>query len=325
MNSTGGLFCSSHIFCSFNTCFSGSTMFSAPRDYNSISPSATGLLLAKAGTQIPYAAEAAHYVWGEQRYTELAEQARSELFLKRLAHFENRYWTVDEMLQQTAISNILEIGAGFSFRSLAMTKDPAVFYVDTDLPDIILTKKKIIEALKARHALVRDNLFVTALNALDAGAFLDQLALLPEGPVVVLNEGLLVYLNELEKKKLCLIVRNALMERGGYWITGDIYIKKTAGTEEAIQPDDKTARFLAAHHVEENKFSSFEAAEAFFNSCGFTVEKRIDKTSHPLEAVSLLQRYYPGAIATATGHRRIRETWLLKAMPMEGRSHEPTM
>jgi O-methyltransferase involved in polyketide biosynthesis len=289
-------------------------MFTSPRDYSSISPSATGLLLAKGLTQIPYAAEAAQLIWGGQRYQELAEQAKTEIFLKRLIHFENRYWTVDELLQLTGIRNILEIGAGFSFRGLAMTADASISYIDSDLPEVIERKKKIIAHLVAQHQLERDNLALTTLNALDGQAFLQQLSLLPEGPVVILNEGLLVYLNELEKKKLCAIVHNALMERGGYWITGDIYIRRPGNGEEEIPPNDKTAQFLASHHVEENKFSSFEAAAAFFEHCGFAVEKKLVRTARPLDGLALLKQYYPSAAESTSGYRHIRETWLLKAV-----------
>lgn len=286
-------------------------MLSSARDYTTISPSATGLLLAKGLTQIPFAREAAELIWGKLGYEQMAQKAATPLFLKRLVHFENRYWTVDELLLQTGIKNIFEIGAGFSFRGLAMTADPSLFYIDSDLPHIIQTKKRMIEELKAANNLVRDNLAVNELNALDATAFLQQLALLPEGPVVILNEGLLMYLNELEKRKLCLIVNNALMERGGCWITGDIYIKKANNDE--LQ-NDVTSRFLAAHHVEENKFDSFEAAEAFFNECGFTVAQKLAVAADKLSSLPLLRQHASetSSYQLKMNAQKIRETWLLK-------------
>ncbi|RFM26303.1 class I SAM-dependent methyltransferase [Deminuibacter soli] len=283
-------------------------MRSSIRDYSTISPSATGLLLAKGLTHIPYAREAAELIWGKLGYEQMAQKAATPIFLKRLVHFENRYWTVDQLLMESGIKNIFEIGAGYSFRGLAMTEDPSVFYIDSDLPEIIYSKRRIVDEIKATRDLSRDNLVVAAINALDANAMLQQLALLPEGPVVILNEGLLVYLNELEKRKLCVIVHNALMERGGYWITGDIYIKKKGGAPE---PDDATAQFLAAHKVEEKKFDSFEAAEVFFNECGFSIAKRLSAAPEKLSSLHLLHTHaYPTQEEGAP--QKIRETWMLK-------------
>lgn len=281
------------------------------RNFSTISPSATGLLLAKGLTQIPYAREAAEIIWGKDGYEHLARKAFTPHFLKRLVHFENRYWTVDQLLQQCGIKNIFEIGAGYSLRGLAMTADPDVFYIDSDLPSIVPSKKRIVHQLKAMHALHRENLAITQLNALDAKALLQQLALFPEGAVAFLNEGLLMYLNELEKKKLCVIIHNALMERGGCWITGDIYIKKT-GEEEPV--DDATQRFLAAHNVEANKFDSFEAAETFFTACGFSVEQKLAVVPDKLSSLQLLHEFTRDTPAQEQRmpSRKTRETWLLR-------------
>ena len=57
-------------------------------------------------------------------------------------HFENRYWSIDQLLNDLTIINILEISSGYSFRSLEYTRQKAVHYIDTDLPDVIAAKKE---------------------------------------------------------------------------------------------------------------------------------------------------------------------------------------
>ena len=49
---------------------------------------------------------------------------------------------------ETGIKNILELSSGFSFRGLNMCKDSGVFYIDTDLPEIIENKKVILDLQK---------------------------------------------------------------------------------------------------------------------------------------------------------------------------------
>jgi hypothetical protein len=39
------------------------------------------------------------------------------------------------------IKNILELSSGFSFRGLETTKQKGFYYIGTDLPDVIATKK----------------------------------------------------------------------------------------------------------------------------------------------------------------------------------------
>jgi O-methyltransferase involved in polyketide biosynthesis len=85
------------------------------------------------------------------------------------------------------------------------------------------------------------------------------------------HEGLLMYLGEEEKARLAASVREALLERGGAWITADVYVR----SETHLVRDEKTQRFLAEHRVDENKFADWHAAETFFRDSGFSIERRL--------------------------------------------------
>lgn len=284
------------------------------RDYSSISPSAKMLLLTKGLTTIPFVADAAKLIWGNDALLKAAENLTDELFLKRLIHFESRYLSVDSLLSASGCLNILEISSGFSFRGLNMSTHHAnICYKDTDLSEIISIKKDLTNQLiRQEHLNLKGRLHTESLNALDEHAFAAMIESMPAGRLSIVNEGLLMYLNQDEKARLCQSIRKALLLRGGYWITADVYIKKDL--EETAVPDAFN-QFLSAHHVEENKFDSFEQAEAFFKTQGLALSTKATSVWHQLSAVkyadpALLSKWVQQSATVG----KIRETWALKAI-----------
>lgn len=280
------------------------------RDYSSISPSAKSLLLLKGLTDIPFIADAVKILSGEGVLNELDKNAAQEGFLKRLFHFEIRYKTIDNLLESLGGKNIFEMSSGFSFRGLNMTiRDPQVTYIDTDLPEVIETKNNIITRLINEQSLnINGELLSMPLNVLDEEEFLKIISLFPPGPITIVNEGLLVYLSAEEKTQLLAIIHKILSERGGYWITGDIYIKRDIPTDTA---NDQFSAFLKAHNVEGNKFESFEQAEDFFRQRGFKIHKKAERVFSQLSALKYVGLADIGLIAQAAKIGKIRETWAL--------------
>ncbi len=203
---------------------------SETRNYNTISPSARSLLLLKGHTTIPYAREAAALI----QYPEPWEPDLSNRhpgFWIRVMHFEARYQSINGLLSEllppiaaaaTDASsgpapqpvNILEISSGFSFRGLSLATERAVNYIDTDLPDVIATKQRLIDALTARTTApgngqseesaangLRGHYELRPLNALDTTAFQAIIDSMPPGPIYIVNEGLLMYLGKEEKQR----------------------------------------------------------------------------------------------------------------------------
>lgn len=187
------------------------------RDYSTISPSAKSLLLTKGLTDIPYITEATKRVWDMGTLTEFAQKTADNLFLRRLIHFEERYKSLDSVLNQIECNNFLEISSGFSFRGLhyCATRE-GINYIDTDLPEVINTKSRLThELISGENIELKSRLITSAMNALDESSFVDTVNQLPEGPLTILNEGLLMYLNTDEKTRLCQIIHHILKERGG--------------------------------------------------------------------------------------------------------------
>src|SRR6185295_6969582 len=136
------------------------------RNYSSISQSAQWLALTKATTTIPFAREAAILLFGEATVRQ-AEAAVAQLSGNRLGHFENRYRSIDQALAIVGHRNIVEIGAGLSFRGLAMAQSPGIHYLDTDLPDLLAVKAGLVARLE--HPPLHGTLRLEPLDALAPG------------------------------------------------------------------------------------------------------------------------------------------------------------
>ena len=294
-----------------NIIFTGQTitMQATPRDYTTISPSAKSLLLLKGITNIPFAREAARLMIAPHPYEpDLAN--RDLLFWGRVMHFEDRYWSIDQLLSDIPVKNILELSSGFSFRGLATVKASGYHYIDTDLPEVIAVKEKFIAALKGP---AESELEVLPLNALDEAQFEERVSRFPPGELAIVNEGLLMYLDDAEKEKLCGIIRRILQQRGGCWITADIYRKREGARQDAVR-DKQWKAFYAQHNIHEKMFDSFEAAGAFFRKMGFTVEKEAVRDHAKLTA---LPRFRENTTPEQWEKMRqtgpIRLTWRLRA------------
>ncbi|HEY3668443.1 MAG TPA: hypothetical protein VGL19_20720 [Polyangiaceae bacterium] len=259
------------------------------RDYSSISPSALSLLLMKSGSTIAFAKEAAELLWGASVPEELAHAMAAENARRRLRHFENRYRSLDRLLREAALPRVLEIGSGLSFRGLESTRTSEIFYLDTDLPSIVELKSELVAKLHPRP--LTGTLRVQALNALDSDAFSAAVEAIPDGPLAIANEGLLVYFDEREKARLAGNVRAALLARGGVWLTADVYVQNAGGSAPTVGYG-RSREFIDKHRVEQNKFSSWQAAEQFFSKHGFVVTNKLAH-EHPLH---------------------IRESWALAAL-----------
>jgi len=260
-----------------------------PRDYSTISPSALSLLLMKSSTSIAFAKQAATLLWKESVPQELAHALTAENERRRQRHFENRYRSLDRLLEQAGCRNVLEIASGLSFRGLELARTSSTHYVDTDLPALAALKAELVARLHPEPLL--GTLRVEALDALDGQAFQRTVESMPDGPLSIANEGLLVYLDRHEKARLAANVRAALGKRGGRWLTADVYLKNPGGSAPTVGYGRSRA-FIDAHRIEQNKFSDWAEAERFFQHAGFEVTSKLahQHPSHIRESWALALR-----------------------------------
>jgi hypothetical protein len=162
------------------------TTSSNSRNYDTISPSARALLLMKGLTNIPFARQAAELMMRPEKYVPDYSNSNFE-YWARVIHFESRYLSIDQLLADLPIKNILELSSGFSFRGLETVRQKEVHYIDTDLPGIMEKKKEFVDALQNDQVRPKGKLELLPLNALDEHQFIETVNRFEEGALVVVN------------------------------------------------------------------------------------------------------------------------------------------
>jgi O-methyltransferase involved in polyketide biosynthesis len=285
------------------------------RNYDSISPSALSLLKMKGRTAIPFAKEAAALL-EKHGVTTLPENQNEQFYYwMRVFHFEARYASINNLLKDIQPANILELSSGYSFRGLDYCIIHDAHYIDTDLPEVVELKQKLQNELAAGHSAVKGKLETIPLNALDEAEFDKIAARFGDGALTIVNEGLLMYLNTDEKKKLCSIIHKHLLQKNGYWITADIYVKSPESKVRNLKMSTEEEAFFTKHNIDENKFESEDAAEDFFKSQGLIIDKvaNVDFTS--LSSFNQLLQYVPEEAKRENKPMpKIQATWRLKAI-----------
>jgi len=283
------------------------------RDFCSISPSAKWMILCKGYTYIPYAREVAELIEYPDKYVPDFKK-RDFTFWASTLGLERRYWSINQLLNDLIIKNILELSSGYSFRSLEYTQQKGVHYIDTDLPDIIAAKMEFIKNLQKGDIKTIGKLELLPLNALDLNNFLEVIDHFPQGEIAIVNEGLLTYLMKQEKEKLCSIIHDILMERGGYWITADIGLKNKEA-KLGLKYNEEIKRFNKQHDTEGNSFESFEEAEIFFKNMGFVIDKVATVKYSEMSSFKYFKRSLTlRHLFKMRNTRQIFATWRLKAI-----------
>lgn len=234
---------------------------------------------------IPFAAEAAALIGADEAFEELVRDHRldREQLTFYAPMFEARYKSVTELIRKSGVTQVLELACGYSLRGLDLTQDPAVRYVETDLPGVVATKRRLFDLLRERHGIAPGPGHVlAAADALDV----DQLraastSLDRSKPVIVLCEGLLLYLTRHETERLASNVHALLGEVGGRWITPDFVVRawspelpsERARLREAVSG-------ITQRQLDASSFEDESALTTFLERAGFaaTTHRQVDET-----------------------------------------------
>lgn len=283
------------------------------RDFSKISPSAKSLLKLKGNTNIPFSRQAMRLL--NLRHENTTKNTEEDLaYRMRVLHFEYRYWGIDSLVAGLPVNNILELSSGFSFRGLDMIQQKKIYYIDTDLPEIITEKQNIVNILKSESKNPEGTLELLPLNVLDELRFQEIIGHFPKGPIIILNEGLFMYLDINEKEKLCRIIHEHLTAFGGYWVNADIYIKKPI-QDNMLHFDERTRDFYELHRIEENKFESFKKAQGFFREMGFIIDKEANVERSKLRSLNNLPLNIPlNPLKSLKNPTKFHTVWRLKVI-----------
>ena len=124
-----------------------------------------------------------------------------------------RHLIFDHLLADSGCQQVIELAAGLSRRGATFSQDPAMHYVEVDLPHVVERKRTLLaRTARGREVAERANLRLIAGDA----EHLELEALLPEpGPVFVIAEGLLMYLDAEQQQRLWRRVAALVASRPG--------------------------------------------------------------------------------------------------------------
>ena len=224
-------------------------------------------------SDIPFAKDVANRLRAEEAFEELFRD--NELSPKDLLWhapiLEVRYKSVTETIRKLRATQVLELASGFSLRGLAVTQDPKVTYVESDLEELTEEKASLIADLRRQYRLAEHgNLHLVTADALDRSQLRSAAKhFRRDQPIAVVNEGLLQYLSANEMATVARNIRDLLMEFDGLWITPDFSLKQDV--QDVSEQQRRFRRVVAAateRTMYNNAFDDNEQLLAFFDGLG---------------------------------------------------------
>ena len=228
-------------------------------------------------TDIPFTKEIAAKSGAEKTFHELADESAKSMI--RLAPmWEARYKVTNRILTERGITQVLELAAGLSPRGLAMTGNPDVVYVATDLPQILEEEKEIAEAILVKLNSERPNLYFQPANCFSMDSLSTAaVAFKHDRPLAIITEGLFPYLTRGERKALAGNIHELLEKYPGLWITTDVHTKQFL--QKVPQFDENAKKRLTRISsstetaLESNIFDDENDLKQFFEKAGFKMEE----------------------------------------------------
>lgn len=256
-----------------------------PTDPSLISVTAKVAAYYRQFSDIPFAQEAAKRIGADATFDQILREhglERDKLTFYA-PMFEARYKSLTQLLRSGA-PQVLELASGYSLRGLDLTRSGGIRYVETDLPDVVAEKLRLLEDVRQHHGILPSpQHVVTSTDALDldqvraAAAVLDT-----RQPLTVLCEGLIMYLSKQETEQLATNIHRLLGEfAGGCWLTPDFTFRAEA---RDLPPERVRLREaitgVTQRQVDASAFEDSHEFAAFLGRVGFSVQVRsqVDET-----------------------------------------------
>lgn len=285
-------------------------------DHRRIAPTARVMAYFRSFSDIPYAREISRLLDGERTVREIHHDDLDAVTRFYAPVLESRYKCFSPFTR--AYSNVLEVAMGLSVeRGLTLTSNPDNVYIGTDLPDIITESQALVQTLSPKRI---ENLHLCAANALSYEQLLAATSVLGgHRRLLIIHEGLWMYLSSDERTILADNMRRLLEKHGGEWVTPDIDdVESSAAFVSSLWPEvqsvlrrlqDETAQ-LTGRDVLKSLFASSREAEAFFHKAGLTARR--DYTVHtPASLVSTRQLLSERQSALFEAALRHRPVWIM--------------
>lgn len=293
------------------------------RDHKTISPTAFNHIIWRTLYSVPFADE---FMEAAKKHCPAEYVFDKDILNKKVKHatpkiaplFEGRYKGGEKALENFIKRNpgctVLELAAGFSLHGANLArKYPKIKYIETDLPEIIRMKEKIMKETSLNFK----NLYFQSANALDTAAVRKIVSCVrPGSKLAIYCEGLLSYFDDKEMRAIAKIVQSARKKRSGVWITPDPAMGAEAREMlKSVWPEYKRlvkkAEKMAQQKYDDHGFENEKKTDDFFRACGF----RIKKVKWPTKLKSWQIAGYDKRKEKEIGKilKRVGKTWVMTA------------
>ena len=243
-------------------------------NFEKISPTAFLVTHARQYSDIPYTKDLAELVDAQTVADRFIPEGQERPIHTPIL-IEARYKTINRVLAQFQIRQIIELASGLLPRGAIATQNPDITFVESDLPAIVALKQKLVKQLIGD----RSNLHFETIDATHQPSQFPIGAnyLRDDEPVAILCEGLLVYFNFEEKARVFANVREVLQRYRGVWITSDLIAKERRKQLQqnipAMQQMSQSISSNTGRSLDDNSFDTIEQAKQFAAEQGFRVEE----------------------------------------------------
>jgi O-methyltransferase involved in polyketide biosynthesis len=126
----------------------------------------------------------------------------------------HRHMMIDRLVATSGARQVLELAAGLSRRGVSLSSDSGLDYTEVDAPHVIEAKRKLLlGSERGREALQRPNWKLIGADVTQTPLL--DLAPNDQAPLVIVAEGLLMYLEAEEQRSLFKRAAERLRSAGG--------------------------------------------------------------------------------------------------------------
>ncbi len=270
-----------------------------------ISPTAKMVAYWRQFSDVPFAQDVARLVRADEVFEDFLKHTStsSEHTAWFAPMIEARYKSMVQAIRQKNIKQVLELASGVSLRGLAMTMDPEMIYVETDLPGMSEEKIAVVRQIREQQNIPeRSNLFFREVNVLERKQMEEAVEPFFESrPIAVIHEGLFQYLS-LEEKKIAATHIHLILKRfGGVWMTPDLNtvedIEQRWQHSDAMKQLTDSIKTVTGRDFRKSAFQSEAHIQEFFEALGFELQAfpqiapglkltSVEKLNLPQETVS---------------------------------------
>lgn len=267
-------------------------------------------------SDIPFAHEVASRIGADAAFDQILREhgLERDALTFYAPMFEARYKSLTQILQ-SGMPQVLELASGFSLRALDLTRGGGIHYVETDLPDVVTEKLRLLDDVRHHHGILPSpQHVVTTADALDRDQLRAAAAVLDtHQPLTVLCEGLIMYLSRQDTERLATNIHRLLREfAGGCWITPDFTFRVEARDLPSARVRLREAiTGVTQRQIDASAFEDSHDFAAFLGRVGFNAQVRsqIDETPSfsSIQALGL-------SPASIERWRAVSRVWIMTAV-----------